>query len=179
MKIIETNRLVLRNLILDDVNGLFEILSDKETMKYYPRSYSKEETKGWITRSLNSYQENGYGLWAVTLKENHQFIGQCGISNQNIDGALVPEIGYQINKDYWNKGYATEAAIACLIYGFEKLNFDEIFIHTYVKNLPSIRVAQKVGMIWRKEYDKILQKHNNMIMRHVVYSLKRGENLTL
>jgi RimJ/RimL family protein N-acetyltransferase len=171
---IETKRIILRNQTLNDLNDLYQILSDKETMKYYPKPYTKEATKNWIIGNINSYRKNGFGLWAVVLKFNNKFIGQCGITNQNIDGKIVPEIGFHINKKYWNNGYATESALACLKYGFDKLNLDEIYIHTYVKNIPSIRIAEKIGMIKRKEYDKIITAHN-IIMKHVVYSIKKDE----
>ena len=171
---IKTKRIKLRNQTLNDLNDLYQILSDEETMKYYPKPYTKEETKNWIIGNINSYRKNGFGLWAVVLKSNNKFIGQCGITNQNIDGEVVPEIGFHINKKYWNNGYATESAHACLKYGFEKLNLEEIYIHTYVKNIPSIRVAEKIGMIKRKEYDKIITVHN-ITMKHVVYSIKKNE----
>ena len=171
-KIIETDRLILRELSLDDTDSLYIILSDEETMKHYPKPYTKEETKGWIERSIKSYKEFGYGLWAVILKESNQFIGQCGISSQDIDGKVVPEIGYHINKKFWNKGYATEAAGACLEYGFTKLSLNEIFIHTYIKNIPSTKIAEKIGMIKRKEYAKVIKK-DNVLMQHVVYSFKK------
>lgn len=174
-KIIETDRLILRELTLSDTADLFKILSDKETMKHYPRPYTKEETKEWIGRSIKSYKNFGYGLWAVTLKKTDQFIGQCGISDQNIDGEKVLEIGYHINKNFQNNGFATEASRACLNYGFTKLGFDEIFIHTYIKNFPSVRVAQKIGMMKRKEYEKTIQK-DNVVMKHVVYSLRKNES---
>ena len=170
MIILKTRRLVFRELALQDVDALCRILADRETMKYYPRPYTKEETKAWIEKSLKSYEENGYGLWAIDLKTNGLFIGQCGISNQNIDGITVPEIGYHIDKNHWNNGYATEAASACLEYGFGKLGLDEIFIHTYIRNLPSIRIAEKIGMTKRKEYDKLIPD-SGTVRKHVVYSL--------
>lgn len=170
--VIETERLILRQLQQEDADDLYVILSDPVTMQYYPRPYTKQETKDWIERSIKSYQEKGYGLWAVILKENNIFIGQCGISDQNINGKVVPEIGYQIYRTFWNKGYGTEAARASLQFGFNDLDLDEIYIHTYIKNLPSIKIAEKLGMIKTVEYEKVVSK-NNETMRHVVYSLKR------
>jgi len=174
MYLLETEKLGLRNLELADVQPLFEILSDPETMKYYPQPYTQKETENWIRRSIESYDARGFGLWGVVLKEEGKFIGQCGISILDIDGAQVPEIGYQINKNYWNRGYATELAAKCLAYGFTNLNLREIFIHTYIKNTPSIRVAEKTGMVKRKEYDKKVDQ-SGTIMRHVVYSIKKSE----
>jgi len=172
--IFETERLELRELVLDDAKDLFAILSDQETMQYYPRPYSLEKAADWIRRSTQSYQENQYGLWALVLKSEKKFIGQCGILKIDIDGHPVPEIGYHVNKQYWNKGLATEAAGKCLEYGFDVLALEEIFIHTYVKNVPSRRVAEKLRMQIRKEWDKKVDP-SGRIMRHVVFSMKKDE----
>lgn len=169
--ILETEHLTLRELTFHDLPYLFPILSDIETMQYYPRPYNREEVKEWIERSLDSYIENNFGLWAIELKQTGVFIGQCGITLQNINGVKVPEIGYHIDKRYWNRGYGTEAAKACLDYGFKHLKLNEIFIHTYTKNLPSIRIAQKLGMQLHSEYDKVCDG-GDTIMPHVVYSTK-------
>jgi RimJ/RimL family protein N-acetyltransferase len=111
-------------------------------------------------------------LWAVILKEEDIFIGQCGISPVHIDGKVLPEIGYHINKKYWCKGYATEAAKACMDYGFIKLGIDELFIHTWTINIPSRRIAEKIGMQEIKEFDKKIPKYG-LVMRHVVYTKKK------
>ncbi|MCO4780688.1 MAG: GNAT family N-acetyltransferase [Candidatus Cloacimonetes bacterium] len=168
MQILETKRLVLKLHTLDNLDLLYPILSDPQTMQYYPRPYTKDEVQGWIERSITGYQKRNYGLWAVFLKEQDKFIGQCGISLQNIDGELVPEIGYHIHKDFWRLGYASEAAKACLDYGFNKLHLPEIYIHTWIKNIPSYKIAEKLNMLKIKEYDKVISSAD-CVMRHVVY----------
>lgn len=168
--ILETEHLILRELTLHDLPDLYPILSDEETMQFYPRPYNREEVREWIERSLTSYKEHNFGLWAIELKQSGVFIGQCGITLQNINGKSVPEIGYHIDRRYWNMGYGTEAARGCLDYGFDQLKLDEIFIHTYTKNLPSIRIAQKLEMHLQMEYDKVCG--GELIMPHVVYSKK-------
>ncbi len=170
---IETERLGLRALSLADCQSLFEILSDLETMRYYPRPYTREETEAWIARSMLSYRDKNFGLWAVILKKEDQFIGQCGISLQEIDGKTLPEIGYHIHKKYWRRGYASEAAKASLDYGFLKVGLPELFIHTSLENAASIRVAEKMGMKKRKTYDKVVNQASATV-RHVVYALKKG-----
>jgi RimJ/RimL family protein N-acetyltransferase len=174
MYTLESKRLGLRQLETSDVDNLFEVLSDPETMQFYPRPYSKEETGGWISKSIQSYVDNRFGLWAMILKTDDQFIGQCGITMQNIDQKVVPEIGYHVNKKFWNQGFATEASRLCLRYGFFELNLEEIFIHTSLRNTPSQRIAEKVGMIKRKEYDKQVSQEG-LIDRHIVYSLKKNQ----
>jgi RimJ/RimL family protein N-acetyltransferase len=174
MLILATERLVIRTEEQGDLESLYAILKDPYTMRFYPKPYTLDEVKGIIDRNIASYKSNGFGLWALILKEEHIFIGQCGISIQNIDGKQVPEIGYHLNQDYWNNGYATEAAKACLNYGFEELKLPSLFIHTYVKNMPSIRVAQRIGMHHVKEYEKVIPNHHKT-MRHVVFGLSKRD----
>ena len=109
---IETNRLELREYTMDDFSALQEILSDPETMKHYPKPYDEAGVTRWINWNLQNYKDYGFGLWAVVLKETGEFIGDCGISMQNIDGEWLPEIGYHVNKSYWRQGYAKEACAA-------------------------------------------------------------------
>lgn len=144
--IIETDRLILRNLTTDDLADLHEILSDPESMKHYPKPFDLDKSKSWIALNIDNYAKYGFGLWAVVLKSGNQFIGDCGITMQNIKGNLVPEIGYHINKQFTNKGYATEAARACVKYAFEVLKFDKVYSYMKYTNIPSQRVAEKNGM---------------------------------
>ena len=97
-------------------------------------------------------------------------------SYQNIDGKIVPEIGYHIHKAHWNKGFATEASAKSLAYGFETLEMKEIFIHTSYENQPSIRVARKIGMHFRKQYVKSLLR-GKVEIPHVVYSKRSHEQI--
>ncbi|MDA3845591.1 MAG: GNAT family N-acetyltransferase, partial [Vallitaleaceae bacterium] len=132
---------------------LYKILSDSESMKHYPKPYTKEEVKDWIKRNINRYREHGFGLWAVELKNGNNFIGDCGITMQNINGTLIPEIGYHINKQFTGNGYATEAAQACKDYAFNTLGFQKIYSYMKFTNLSSARVAEKNGMKLEFEYD--------------------------
>ncbi len=167
---IETKRLKLRELNENDEKFLYTILSDEETMQYYPAPYDIDGVQKSIIRSKDSYLNNNFGLWGIILKDQNKFIGQCGITLQDIDETVVPEIGYHVNKEYWNQGFATEASVASLKYGFEELQLNEIYIHTYVKNIPSQRVAEKLSMKRIKEFEKYIKDYN-IYMRHVVYSM--------
>lgn len=102
--ILETERLILREYVADDFDAIFEILSDPETMQHYPSPFDEDKTRNWINWNLDNYKKYGFGLWAVVLKETREFIGDCGITIQNIDGEMLPEIGYHIHKKYWRKG---------------------------------------------------------------------------
>lgn len=154
--VFETERLRLRKLDLNDVSVLHEILGDTETMRFYPRPLTLEEVEKWIIKSIRSYEENNFGLWAIITKSDQQFIGDCGITLQNIDGAILPELGYHIHKSYWNKGYATEAAQMCIHYAWHTLHLDALYTYTSIKNKASISVAKKNGMQFVKHFHKTI-----------------------
>ncbi|MFD1707577.1 GNAT family N-acetyltransferase [Siminovitchia sediminis] len=116
-------------------NELSKVLSDPESMQYYHHSFNHEEVKDWIEWNMKNYKQDKHGLWAVILKDGGTFIGDCGITIQNIDGERLPEIGFHIIKEYWNKGYATEAASACKEYAFNILNYPKILSYTTLNNI--------------------------------------------
>nr|WP_230869412.1 GNAT family N-acetyltransferase [Iocasia fonsfrigidae] len=152
--IIETKRLYLRELIPEDKTNLMKVLSDPESMVYYPHPFSEKEVENWIYWNIENYKKYQHGLWAVIVKKGKVFIGDCGITMQNIGNETVPEIGFHIIKEYCNKGFATEAAMACKEYAFKTLNFPKIFSYTTIKNVPSQKVAEKIGMQNYKYFDK-------------------------
>ena len=143
---LETLRLVLRELTMDDFSDLHKILSDPETMKHYPEPFTHEKSRQWIEWNLENYATHGFGLWAVMLKEENRFIGDCGITMQQIDGEMEPEIGYHIDKAYTGKGYATEAAQACRNYALDVLKFKKVYSYMKDTNIASQKVAEKNGM---------------------------------
>ena len=147
--IIETNRLFLREYKFDDYDALYEIFSDAETMQHYPAPFDEEKTQGWIKWNLENYEKYGFGLWAVVLKETGEFIGDCGITIQDIDGELLPEIGYHIHKKYWRRGFAKEAARAVRDWVFTNTDYNEIYSYT---NVASYSTAIAIGMRKVKEY---------------------------
>lgn len=149
---LETNRLILREYVPEDFDALFEILSDAETMAHYPRPYDANGTRRWIAWNEENYRTCGFGLWAVILKETGTFLGDCGITMQNIDGNLLPELGYHIHKAHWRNGYAKEAARAVLDWVFTHTQFDAIYSYTASTNAASIATAASVGMRKEKEY---------------------------
>ena len=166
---IETPRLILREYTPEDFTALYEIVSDPETMQHYPAPFSREKTRNWIAWNLENYQRYGFGLWAVVLKENGEFIGDCGLSLQNIDGRMLPEIGYHIRKDQQRKGYASEAAAKCMEYAFRERKLPRVYSYMKYTNVGSYSVALKNGMKFVEEYDDPV----NTVTR--VYSISREE----
>ncbi len=150
--VIETKRLILRELSHDDFDTLYDILSDFETMKYYPSPYDKNGVERWINWSIENYKTFGFGLWAVVLKETNEMIGDCGLTMQIINKKIRPEIGYHLNKKYHNQGYATEAAKAVKDYIFINTTFNTLYTYTNADNAASSSVALKNGMSLIEEY---------------------------
>jgi len=146
-----TDRLVLREMTEEDYPALYAILSDPETMRFYPQPYDEAGVRRWIAWCRDSYEKHGFGLWAVTL--DGEFIGDCGISLQPIHGQWLPEIGYHISKAHWRKGYASEAAAACIRLAFERFGFPSVYSYMNAENEPSWRTAMKNGMVQTDEYD--------------------------
>ena len=144
--IIETQRLRLREYTRDDFDALFEILSDPETMKHYPKPYDEKGTWRWIEWSLENYQKHGFGWWAIELADSGEFIGDCGVTMQNINGKILPEIGYHLNKKFWRCGYGKEAAIAVRDWFFENTDHDAVYSYMDITNIASYSTAAAAGM---------------------------------
>ena len=151
--ILETERLMIREYTLKDFDALFEILSDAETMKYYPKPYDENGVLRWINWCIDSYRQYGFGLWTLELKETGTFIGDCGISMQNIDGEILPEIGYHVHKKYWRQGYAKEACAAVKDWFFENTKYDSVYSYMNRENVASYATAAANGMTRIKAYE--------------------------
>lgn len=150
--ILETPRLWLREYTMDDLDALQAVISDPETMRFYPKPYDRAGSVRWIEWCLQSYAGNGFGLWAAVWKETGGVIGDCGISMQHIDGEDLPEIGYHVNRAYWRRGIAHEAASAVRDWGFRRLDCPALYSYMPKANLGSSAVAASIGMRKVKEY---------------------------
>lgn len=166
---IDTERLVLRELIHDDYDSLYAVLADSDIMQHYPYTFDEARVRRWITRNIERYHTDGFGLWAVVLKETGEMIGDCGITMQSIHGTMLPEIGYHIRKDHQQKGYASEAAAACIQFAFENYDFPAVYSYMKYTNVPSQRTAMKNGMRFIEEY----ADPDNTFTR--VYAISREE----
>jgi ribosomal-protein-alanine N-acetyltransferase len=166
VQILETSRLILREFFIDDADALGRVLSDPETMRFYPAPYDRAGVANWIARNLRRYADDGHGLWAMILKSSGDLIGDCGLTVQEVEGAHEIEIGYHVRRDLWGQGFATEAARACRDYGFARLPVERIISLIRPENLPSRRVAEKNGMTVGKE----IIWHG---LSHLVYAIRR------
>jgi [ribosomal protein S5]-alanine N-acetyltransferase len=151
--LLETKRLILREMTPNDVDDLLKVLSDPEAMQFYPQPFDRQMTQAWIKRNIQRYTQHGFGLWALIFKEHGKLIGDCGLVVQEVDGVEEIEIGYHISRDLWGKGLATEAAQACRDYGFSQLGFDKLVSLINPANIASRRVAEKNEMRLIKEME--------------------------
>ena len=153
-------RLALQELTLDDVDNLPLIFSDPIAMRYYPSTKSCEQTVEWIRWNLTNYRKHGCGLWGLIGRDTQECIGECGIVLQIIDRQPESEIGYHVRRELWGNGYATEAALACRDFGFDKLHKERLVSWIHPENRQSIRVAEKIGMkLDRETTDKHGRRH--------------------
>ena len=140
--IVETGRLLLRPLTLADEPELAAVLTDATTMQWYPRPYTTAEVRQWIERQMGRYPD-GSGLLGAVEKETGRLIGDCGPVWQDVEGRMELEIGYHVNRERWNQGFATEAAKAVLEYAFRRFGVDRVISLIRPENAPSRRVAEK------------------------------------
>ena len=149
--IFETERLSLCPLTHDDFAEMFAIWGDAETLRFYPKALDAAEVRDLIDRNLQRYADHGHSLWAVIRQADQQFVGDCGLVIQDVDGVAELEVAYQFNKAYWGHGYATEAARGCMDYARTQLGRTRIISMIRPENLPSRRVAERNGLQIEKE----------------------------
>ena len=173
MFLIETERLILREMTFDDLPALRAIVQDEQTMYAWNGAWDEEETIDGLEKQVKSYRENGFGRWAVTLKETGNVIGVCGLLWIDTDKETVLEIGYLFNRVYWHKGYASEAAIACKKYTFDVLGYPEVFSIIRDSNFASMNVAIRMGMLVRGRY---IKHYKGEDMPHYIFSARKDAN---
>lgn len=150
---IETERLILRPFTMDDIAPSYEMNLDKRVSNFTGDGgiVSIEEIERRITEDvLGDYGKHGYGRWAVEFKEESKFIGFAGL--KYLEDMNEVDLGYRLMYDYWGKGIATEAAIACLNFGFETLGLKRIIAMLLPDNAASIRVLEKLDFQFEKEF---------------------------
>lgn len=145
-KTLETERLVIRRVYSTDIT-LFKATSDITVVKYEPWEPHEDITQlmEYINQVFDKYENGDCTEWTIELEETGEAIGMINIHNVN-KTHKHGELGFWLDKDYWNSGYATEACNAVLKYAFNELNFHRIHSLTAAENAPCIRVLNKIGM---------------------------------
>ena len=147
---IKTNRLYLRQFHKDDLGAYAKIMGDHEVGKWFPKGdgYTREEARRSLDYILEHWDKHGFGIWAIIDKKKRVLLGRCGLNL--IAETSEVEVDFVLARNYWGRGYATEAAKAALAYGFDSLQLDRIIALTKPENIASRRVIEKIGMRYVK-----------------------------
>lgn len=168
----ETERLILREIIPEDIEGFFELDSDPDVHKYLGNRpvVDREELKMLIDKIRQQYIDTGIGRWAIIEKSTNSFAGWSGLKlvREKInDHTDYYDLGYRLIRRFWGKGIATESAMASLTYGFDTLKLKEIYAAAHIENKASNRILNKIGFSYIETFDYDGSKHN-------WYKIERG-----
>ncbi len=141
---LHTARLTLRAATEADLDAMAVMLADPEVMRYFPRPMMRPEAEAFIRRNLDRYRGSGTGLFAVC--HEGVWVGDCGLIVRQIDGRPQLELGYHFRREVWGRGYAAEAAQACLGLAWRAREASSVVALIRPENVRSRRVAQRVGM---------------------------------
>lgn len=144
--ILRTLRLVLREVVAEDLDFFSQLRGDSEVMRYYPRLFTREECAVWIERQLQRYRDDGHGFWLAQDAASGEPVGTVGVVLQEVEGERLLEVGYMLATRWWRRGLASEAARSCRDWAFVNLHSDAV--HSLIRpvNIPSQGVARKNGM---------------------------------
>ena len=171
----QTNRLYLREMTQADFPALCRVLQDPLAMYAYEHDFSDQEVQQWLDQQLQRYAQDGFGLWAVLLRETGEIIGQCGLTWQDWNGRQVLEVGYLFQRTAWHQGYATEATLACRDYAFSVLGAKEVFAIIRDNNVASQAVAKRNGM---QMVGRLTKHYYGMQLPHLVFSVRADNQKT-
>ena len=168
-RIVETERLLIREFVEDDAEAFFAFNGDPEVMRYTgePLTESVDQARRMI-RDYSDYRERGYGRWAVVYKPDGRVVGFNGL--KYLDDLDEVDLGYRFRTDYWGRGIATESSRAVVRYGFETLALDHIVGLVLPENTRSIRVLEKLGMTYTGMVDACNSRAQRWIVEKGTFS---------
>jgi RimJ/RimL family protein N-acetyltransferase len=171
--VLETDRLVMRRWRPADREPFAELNGDPQTLLFFPSTLTRAESDALVDRIEARFDANGYGLWALGVKQTGQFIGFTGLSPMpdDVPGAGGTEIGWRMIKDAWHHGYATEAALAARDVAFTDVGLPELWSMTSVLNTPSQAVMRRIGMTEAARFQHPRVPDGSPLKPHVVYHL--------
>lgn len=153
MKItLETPRLNLLVFSEQDTEGFFKMNNNSKVLLFTgDQAFKNKAAAKLFIQSYDHYQKYGYGRWTIRRKSDNAYLGFCGLKYHETTKEI--DLGYRLDHEYWGNGYATEAAQACLDYGLNILNLTKIIGRAQAENKASIKVLEKIGMHFFKEFD--------------------------
>lgn len=175
---IRTERLLLRAWRDADLAPFAELNADPAVMEYLPKPLSRAESDALASRIRAHLAAHGFGLWAVEAPGEAPFVGFVGLQLTTFPAPFTPcvEVGWRLARPFWGRGYATEAARACLDHGFREQRFREILSFTTVANARSRRVMERLGMTRNPadDFEHPLLAEGHPLRSHVLYSIERS-----
>lgn len=174
--LITTPRLGFRLWQATDLEPFAAMNANPEVMRYFPSLLSEKQSQSLIEKVMQHQEKYGYCAYAVDLLKNKQFIGYIGFMKPSFEEFFTPcvEIAWRLDNRFWNQGLATEGALACLEYGFEALDFNEIYSFTTVLNIPSERIMQKIGMTKIGTFEHPLLDKKDKLRTHLLYKILKN-----
>lgn len=174
---LRTERLVLRAWRESDREPFAALNADPIVMEHFPAPLSRVESDAFVDRILATFDDHGWGLWAVEVPDDFEFIGFVGLAIPSFDASFTPcvEVGWRLAKDAWGRGYAPEGATEALRFAFDELALEEVVSFTSVQNAKSRRVMEKLGMTHdpADDFDHPALALDSPINRHVLYRATR------
>lgn len=176
---LETKRLILRQWQDSDREPFAQLNADAEVMRYFPKPLTRSESDAMVDKINCLFAENGWGLWAVSLKRTNAFIGFVGLhrhTDEAIPQTPFVEIGWRLAKAYWGKGYAFEAAQASMDYAFNILKLETLYSFTATINEPSWRLMEKLGMHnTHQDFNHPKVDKGHALEKHYLYQIERNK----
>lgn len=170
--VFETDRLYAVPLSEDDLENIKDQLQDPDVMYAWEGAFSDLMVQSWLANQLERYKMYGFAYNGIRLKSDDTFIGQCGVTMQEVEGRMVHEVGYMLSKRFWKGGFAVEMASACVDYAFDKLKAPFACSIVRDTNEPSIMVAKRLGMT---ERTRIIKHYRGFTMPHIVFAIERAD----
>lgn len=166
-----SERLGFRNWNLTDIDEMHKINSDEKVMEFFPKIQTKAQTKEFIERMINQFQEKGFCYFAVDKLENNEFIGFIGLSEQTYEADFTPcvDIGWRIKRSEWGKGFASEGAKKCLSYALNELKLENVYSIAPKINIKSVHIMTKIGLKKQYEFEHSLLTNNDRLKTCVLY----------
>jgi RimJ/RimL family protein N-acetyltransferase len=151
VEVLNTEHFSLREMNDGDLDDLAALLGDEDVMRYYPRPKTRDEAQGWINWNIDLYRKHGFGLWVMTLTDSGEFVGECGLTIQTVDGIDEVEVGYHVLPRHQHRGYASEAAAGCRDLARERFSVSRLIAIINPANHPSQAVAEKIGLRFERQ----------------------------
>jgi RimJ/RimL family protein N-acetyltransferase len=176
---LETARLLLRRWHASDREPFAALNGDGRVMEHFPAPLTRAESDRLIARIEAGFERRAFGLWALEVRATGEFVGFTGLEATSLRAHFTPavEVGWRLARSAWGRGYATEAALAALAFGFTEMGLDEIVSFTSIGNLRSRAVMERVGMRRdpAEDFDHPLVAEGDPLRRHVLYRISRAQ----